>query len=158
MDVHRLVRTAVVAAAGAAAVLVLPLAPAGCGGGHDRRSDDDSGGGKPVTVNGPTPSPSTSAGTSGEAEGSWVGFTDGKPVNLTIKKGRALVLAEGHVRHGGARDDHRGAPRPDPGSDLRRRLHRSYHGHEPERRHEAGRLLDRRHEGHAHQGRRAHVS
>nr|BAV57478.1 membrane protein [Streptomyces sp. SANK 60404] len=105
----RLVRTGFVAAAGITAALAL----AGCGGGRDQRLVDDRGkdtgpvssptsGGARTPVSSPTPSPAASPVTSGEAEGSWVGLTDGKPVSVTIKKGHALVLAEAHVCQGTA--------------------------------------------------------
>ncbi|MCK8677901.1 hypothetical protein [Streptomyces lichenis] len=35
-------------------------------------------------------------------EGSWVGTTEGRPVSLTVKQGRAVVLAEAHVCQGTA--------------------------------------------------------
>ncbi|PRH78321.1 hypothetical protein C6N75_15495, partial [Streptomyces solincola] len=48
-----------------------------------------------------TPSPSGPPTTGGRAvEGSWVGTTDGRPVSLTVKGGRAVVLAEAHVCQG----------------------------------------------------------
>ncbi|MER7111114.1 hypothetical protein [Streptomyces sp. NPDC000229] len=98
MNALRLVRTGFVAAAGVTAVLAL----AGCGGGRDQRPSGGPGeAGTPLSS--PTPSPTASPVTSGEAEGSWVGLTDGKPVSVTISKGHAVALADAHVCQGTAR-------------------------------------------------------
>lgn len=105
MNARRLVRNGVVAAAGATALLAL----AGCGGGRDQRPTGEAReGGTPAVgatpaVSSPTPSPAAPPVTSGAADGSWVGLTDGKPVSVTVKKGHALVLADAHVCQGTAR-------------------------------------------------------
>ncbi|MEE1756753.1 hypothetical protein [Streptomyces sp. SP18CS02] len=109
MDAHRLVRTGVVAAAG----LVTALALTGCGGdrSEDTGQEKDAGGASAApapagSAGGPAtgPGPAAGGGTLAEAEGSWTGVTDGKPVSLTIKKGQALVIADAHVCRGQAKE------------------------------------------------------
>ncbi|MFJ8645637.1 hypothetical protein ACIRNI_05890 [Streptomyces sp. NPDC093546] len=108
MNAQRLVRNAAVAAAGCAAALALT----GCGGGADPgdgRGKTD-GGVSPAPSPG-TPSPAASPATPTAApapppalEGAWLGVTDGKAVNLTVKKGHAVVLAESRLCQGFAKD------------------------------------------------------
>lgn len=90
--------------AAAAAGLAAALALTGCGSG-------DSGGDE-----GKTPaSPTASAEAGGEAqqpedvEGTWAGVTDSKPVVLSVKNGKAALLADGHACTG-AVEDHDGSP------------------------------------------------
>ncbi|MFI6105753.1 hypothetical protein [Streptomyces sp. NPDC051310] len=111
---HRLVRNGFVrngfvAAAGLAAALALT----GCGGG----GSDEKGGGPGKDKAGrptggaatATPSPGadpdsgSGASTPAGVEGAWLGMTDGKAVNLTIKKGHAVVLADSRVCQGAAK-------------------------------------------------------
>ncbi|MEU7283025.1 hypothetical protein AB0A69_30230 [Streptomyces sp. NPDC045431] len=105
MNVQRLVRNTAVTAAGCAAALALT----GCGGGAD--TDDGRGktDGRAATV---PPSPAASPATPPPApalEGAWLGVTDGKAVNLTVKKGHVVVLAESRLCQGSARDAGPGA-------------------------------------------------
>ncbi|WP_324615799.1 hypothetical protein [Streptomyces sp. NRRL S-118] len=107
------VRNGFVAVAGLAAALALT----GCGGGgsDDKGGDPGKDKGGPDTggaaTAGPSPGSGTDsgtgsgsgAGTPAEVEGAWLGRTDGKAVNLTIKKGHAVVLADSRVCQGTAK-------------------------------------------------------
>ncbi|MET9803349.1 hypothetical protein [Streptomyces sp. NPDC006368] len=102
---HRLIRNRVVAAVGCLTALAL----AGCGGGgDDNRSggagrEKDKGGAVTATPSPATPEPADGATAADDVEGAWLGITDGKAVNLTIKKGHAVVLAESRLCQGSAR-------------------------------------------------------
>lgn len=125
---HRLVRNGFVrngfvAAAGLAAALALT----GCGGGGADDKGGDPGKDKAGRPTGgaatATPSPGadpdsgadsgadsgsgsgsdSGASTPAAVEGAWLGMTDGKAVNLTIKKGHAVVLADSRVCQGAAK-------------------------------------------------------
>jgi hypothetical protein len=124
--VHRLVRNGFVrngfvAAAGLAAALALT----GCGGsgGDDKGGDpgkDKAGrptGGAATATPSPGADPDSGADSGADSgsglgsgastpaavEGAWLGMTDGKAVNLTIKKGHAVVLADSRVCQGAAK-------------------------------------------------------
>ncbi|MFJ8588608.1 hypothetical protein ACIRD2_28695 [Streptomyces sp. NPDC093595] len=120
---HRLVRNGFVrngfvAAAGLAAALALT----GCGGGGDDKGGepgrDEAGrpaGGAATATPSPGADPDAGSGadsgsdtgsgaaTPAAVEGAWLGMTDGKAVNLTIKKGHAVVLADSRVCQGAAK-------------------------------------------------------
>ncbi|MFC8831134.1 hypothetical protein ACFT9I_38025 [Streptomyces sp. NPDC057137] len=100
---HQLVRSGV-----AAAGLVVALTLTGCGGSD---SGDDSGKDKGTS----TPAPSEPAGGTDEAtpdagstadslEGSWAGMTEGKAVALSVKEGKAALIADEHICQGDVQD------------------------------------------------------
>ncbi|MEV8396981.1 hypothetical protein [Streptomyces niveus] len=101
---RRLVRSGV-----AAAGLVVALTLGGCGGGD---SGDDSG--KDKNSEAPAPSASDDAGgdeatpdattTADSLEGSWAGMTEGKAVALSVKEGKAALIADEHICQGAVED------------------------------------------------------
>lgn len=109
---YKLVRTGAVVATG----LLTALALTGCGGSSGGGSDQE-GADKSSSA---TPAPSGSAGDesgsgSGSGadsatgglkalEGAWAGQTDGKAVVLSVKSGKAVVVADSHVCSGTAKD------------------------------------------------------
>lgn len=117
---YKLVRTGAVVATG----LLTALALTGCGGSSG--SGSGSGGGSDQEgadkSSSATPAPSGSAGDesgsgsgSGSGadsatgglkalEGAWAGQTDGKAVVLSVKSGKAVVVADSHVCSGTAKD------------------------------------------------------
>lgn len=89
--------------AAAAAGLVVALALTGCGSGDDGGDQGKA-----------SASPTESAGQGGDeaqkprdVEGTWAGVTDAKPVVLSVKDGKAALLADGHACTG-AVEDHGG--------------------------------------------------
>ncbi|MFG3499239.1 hypothetical protein [Streptomyces sp. NPDC047928] len=100
---HKLDRS-VRAGVAVAACVTAAVALTGCGSG------DDSGKGGPSATP-PPASPSTGGTDAGPGsatlagvEGSWAGITDGKPVNLTVRKGQAVVITEARVCQGEAKE------------------------------------------------------
>lgn len=100
---HRLVRSGV-----AAAGLVVALTLGGCGGGD---SGDDSG--KDKGSSAPAPSESDAGadestpdtgGTADSLEGTWAGMTQGKAVALSVKEGKAALIADEHICQGEVED------------------------------------------------------
>ncbi|MET9554236.1 hypothetical protein [Streptomyces sp. NPDC006645] len=96
---HRLVRSGV-----AAAGLVVALTLGGCGGSD---SGDDSG--KDKGSSAPAPSESEagdgestpdSGATADSLEGTWAGMTEGKAVALSVKEGKAALIADEHICQG----------------------------------------------------------
>lgn len=100
---HRLVRSGV-----AAAGLVVALALSGCGGGD---SGDDSGKDKGASAPAPSESdagadesaPETGA-TADSLEGTWAGMTQGKAIALSVKEGKAALIADEHICQGEVED------------------------------------------------------
>ncbi|WTL22749.1 hypothetical protein OG329_16970 [Streptomyces sp. NBC_01506] len=99
---HKLVRTSV-----AAAGLVVALTLTGCGGGDSGDSGDDSA--KDKSSGAPAPSePETGGDESAPAdgaaadslEGTWAGMTEGKAVALSVKEGKAALIADEHICQG----------------------------------------------------------
>lgn len=101
---HRLVRSGV-----AAAGLVVALTLTGCGGGD---SGDDAGKDKDSTA---PAAPSESEAGGGEStsdtgagadslEGTWAGMTGGKAVALSVKEGKAALIADEHICQGDVQD------------------------------------------------------
>jgi hypothetical protein len=95
---HQFVRTSI-AVTGLAAALVLT----GC------TSDSDKGGGTDkdtATTTAPSTSGEDGSGSSpavdtgSELEGTWAGLTDGKAVALSVKSGKAALVADQHVCQG----------------------------------------------------------
>ncbi|MFI2372426.1 hypothetical protein [Streptomyces sp. NPDC018833] len=87
----------------AAAGVVAVLALTGCGS----SDGDDTGGDKASTA--PTASADTGGSGTGEGrprdvEGTWTGTSDGKPLALSVKQGRAALLADGHACTGEVKD------------------------------------------------------
>ncbi|MEV0776385.1 hypothetical protein ACIBLA_07545 [Streptomyces sp. NPDC050433] len=96
---HKLLRTGV-----ATAGLVVALTLTGCGGGD---SGDDSGKDKGSG----TPTPTAPDGGAGEStpdadstadslEGTWAGTTEGKAIALSVKEGKAALIADEHICQG----------------------------------------------------------
>lgn len=88
---RKLVRTSA-AAAGIAAVLALT----GCGSADDKGGDakptasSTADGGEPGTGGDEAAKPA-------DVEGTWAGMTDAKPVVLSVTRGKAALLADGHA-------------------------------------------------------------
>ncbi|MCI3224434.1 hypothetical protein [Streptomyces sp. NP-1717] len=96
---HKIVRTSV-----AAAGLVVALALTGCGGSD---SGDDSGKDKgtsaPATSEpdaGSDESAPADGASADSLEGTWAGMTEGKAVALSVKEGKAALIADEHVCQG----------------------------------------------------------
>jgi hypothetical protein len=95
-------------AAGLAAALVLT----GCGnGGNAGNGDDKSGAARTAPPGGaaaPGPASSSPSGPGGQAgsgfEGTWSGLTDGRTVALSVRNGRAALVADQHVCQGSVQD------------------------------------------------------
>lgn len=100
---HKLLRTSV-----AAAGLVVALTLTGCGGGD---SGDDSAKDKnsaaPSTSEPDAGAGESTPGTSATAdglEGTWAGMTEGKAVALSVKEGKAALIADEHICQGDVQD------------------------------------------------------
>ncbi|MFE4173434.1 hypothetical protein ACFRR7_15510 [Streptomyces sp. NPDC056909] len=110
---QKLVRAGV-ATAGLVTALALTLT--GCGGDSGGDSAKDKGGADApsATADGSVSAPdpatdsSTDAGAGGDAasavEGTWAGLTDGKAVALSVKAGKAALVADSHVCQGSVED------------------------------------------------------
>ncbi|MDT9680953.1 hypothetical protein RND61_02445 [Streptomyces sp. TRM76323] len=87
--------------AAVAAVLVSAVALTACGSNDESAATGGSGGSAA-----PSAGTSKAAGVAlADAEGTWLGTTDGKPVTLTVNKGgQAVVISEAHVCQGTAKE------------------------------------------------------
>lgn len=96
---HKIVRTSVVAAG-----LVVALTLTGCGGsdsGDDSAKDKGTGTPAPSEpdAGGGEPTPADGASADG-LEGTWAGMTQGKAVALSVKEGKAALIADEHICQG----------------------------------------------------------
>ncbi|MET4923450.1 hypothetical protein P3L51_13965 [Streptomyces sp. PSRA5] len=100
---HKLVRSSV-----AAAGLVVALTLTGCGGsdsGDDSGKDKGTGAPAPSEPDGATGESTPDTGSTADSlEGSWAGMTEGKAVALSVKEGKAALIADEHICQGDVQD------------------------------------------------------
>ncbi len=98
---QKLVRNSVAAAVALASALALTA----CGSGDGDGGKDGAASAAPSAAASPGAGAGAGSVSLADAEGAWVGATDGKAVTLTISKGgQAVVISEAHVCQGVAKE------------------------------------------------------